>query len=225
MFKRSGLFQFKRTINHTNKVINLKIKEPSKQSPPSVSVLTARSVQVTWLQPDYPNGVIAYYALYRNDSVVFNSTARSFRDTGLDPFTVYSYKVASFNSEGSTVSRPTFVTIKLPTNPCCKFDFRISNVRSRSLEVQWIPPGRLNGLSPVYFINIYSLKNRTQPIADENLSVQPNSSIVVAQSDLSQVDGVFSSSIVYLVPYSQYFITIRCCNKDLVNDTYYCLNG
>jgi len=149
----------------------------------------------------------------------------SFQDMNLDPFTVYSYKVASFNSEGNTVSRLTFVTIKLPTKPCCKFDFRISNIRSRSLEIQWIPPVKLNGMNPIYFINIYSLKNKTHSIVDENLSYQSSSSISVAQKDLIQEDGVFRSKIDKLMPYKNYLITISCCNKDLVNEVYYCLNG
>lgn len=49
-------------------------KEPSKQSSPKLVVETAKSIQVSWTEPDYPNGIISRYVLYRNSTVVANTT-------------------------------------------------------------------------------------------------------------------------------------------------------
>ena len=50
---------------------------PSKQAPPYFSQLNASSLIVNWDPPDYPNGVIIYYLVFRNDTLVFNSTVGS----------------------------------------------------------------------------------------------------------------------------------------------------
>ena len=45
------------------------------------------------------------------------------------------------------------------------------------------------------------------------------------QNELVLTNGAYETSIDNLRPYSQYLITIRACNKDLVTSEYYCLNG
>lgn len=115
--------------------------------------------------------------------------------------------------------------IKLPSEPCCKFDFRITNIRSRSLAIRWIPPERPNGFDLVYFVKIYFKIDENKPITDENLLEQRNSTKAVPQSELVLTNGAYETNIDSLRPYSQYLITIRACNKDLVTSEYYCLNG
>jgi hypothetical protein len=53
------------------------IKAPSKQSPPKLKPLSASSILVTWHPPEHPNGIITYYTVSRNDSLVHNTTGKS----------------------------------------------------------------------------------------------------------------------------------------------------
>lgn len=81
-----------------------------------------------------------YYLVFRNNTLVFNTTERSFRNDGLSPFVVYSYVVQSFNIQGNTTSRPSFVTITFPSQPCCSFQFKIYNLKSTRVDLSWSQP-------------------------------------------------------------------------------------
>ncbi|KAK3721659.1 hypothetical protein QZH41_003681 [Actinostola sp. cb2023] len=87
---------------------------------PSESI-TARSVLVTWNEPQKPNGLIIKYTLQRRQvyrpiggqmsysPVTFiynatNATALAFTDRTVEPYSEYQYRVTSTNSVGSTTS-------------------------------------------------------------------------------------------------------------------------
>ena len=44
-----------------------KISAPSQQPPPDYEAISPTSLLLTWSSPDYPNGVILRYTLYRDD--------------------------------------------------------------------------------------------------------------------------------------------------------------
>ena len=48
---------------------------PSEQPPPSCQPVSKGVMAVSWLPPDYPNGVIIRYAIYRNGTLLTNLTA------------------------------------------------------------------------------------------------------------------------------------------------------
>ena len=77
--------------------------------PPTLMVLTSTSVDVSWMPPTMPRGVVLGYNVYRNDSRIANLSSDMFMytDTGLLPHTVYSYAVSVRNSAGSVMSTAT----------------------------------------------------------------------------------------------------------------------
>ena len=47
------------------------VPEPSQQPAPVYRPLSPTSMDISWSPPDYPNGVIVQYRLFRNDTLVF----------------------------------------------------------------------------------------------------------------------------------------------------------
>lgn len=143
------------------------------------------------------------------------------------PFTVYSYRIESFNDQGSTSSRSQNIKITLPTQPCCNFTFQLVNIRSSQVQVIWSVPERLNGLAPFYSIKVYSKKNpnlSSNPIDLDNLVEWTNSSKIVDHVQPSA--SILQSTITSLNAYSRYFLSIKACNRDLNNpNILYCLQG
>ncbi|CAF0916506.1 unnamed protein product, partial [Brachionus calyciflorus] len=203
-------------------------KSPSKQSPPFLTVKNANTITVSWLPPDYPNGIIRYYLLFRNETLIAKVTDKSFEDTKLEPFTIYSYRIESYNDEGSTSSRLQYITIGLPSQPCCKFTYRLSNIRSTQADILWTQPERLNGMNPLYLIRVYYKLDPNKPINSftlDNLNEQINSSLIIQHNNLSMSNNL-QARITNLNPYTFYLANIKACNRDL-NDPnrLYCLDG
>ncbi|KAJ3593676.1 hypothetical protein NHX12_006010, partial [Muraenolepis orangiensis] len=69
-------------------------KAPSQQPPPSGLVLGVSSVRLSWLPPDSPNSHRLNYTLLRD----------ALPDTGLSPYTAYSYRLRTVSVAGRTES-------------------------------------------------------------------------------------------------------------------------
>ena len=66
-------------------------------------------VNVSWVPPLRPNGIILYYVLYSGDSVLYNGTGLLYQATQLDLNLDYRFSVEAFNSAGSTRSRDAYL--------------------------------------------------------------------------------------------------------------------
>ena len=83
-------------LNNKNRkfIINIYLKEPTQQPPPTIKQINGSAIQVSWTLPDYPNGlkknliwkvfnfylsqgVITYYLLRRNGIILANSVSGS----------------------------------------------------------------------------------------------------------------------------------------------------
>lgn len=108
----------------------------------------------SWFQPDRPNGLILRYELYRNNTLVYNSTRRSFRNTGLIPYTLYSYYIITHTDGGSTRSVDSHKVYRtLSDIPESVMPPVLSNVLARSMDVTWQPPIYPNGLIVRYSLS------------------------------------------------------------------------
>jgi len=78
--------------------------------------------------PDYPNGVILYYILYKNETLILNTTGDFFfkiklksliilylfylellfTDFNIISNVTYSYAIQSFNNQGNVTSKPAY---------------------------------------------------------------------------------------------------------------------
>lgn len=165
---------------------------------------------------------MTYYLLYRNDTLIANTSSykkkktnnlftliyflifiihlkdNSYTDNRLLPFTTYSYRIQSFNSEGNTSSRPSLISITLPTQPCCVFEYRYLNVRSSKIDVQWTPPQRLNGINLLYIIKIFTKQNKFS--TNFTLVEQTNSSVELEHNKLKLTSqNYFQVGIIFSV--------------------------
>lgn len=108
-------------------------------------------IELTWQDPEAPNGVIIGYRLYRNGSNIANITERSYNDTALIPNTYYSYAVESFNVIGSTTSiQVAFITLEgIPTGLSAPM-YKVLN--STAVVVSWAEPTISHGTISTYVL-------------------------------------------------------------------------
>ncbi|CAL8351742.1 unnamed protein product [Merluccius merluccius] len=85
-------------------------KAPSQQPPPSGVVLGVSYIRLSWLPPDSPNSHRLNYTLLRDALPVYSLLSQypyrpvSFEDTGLSPYTSYSYWLLTSSVAGQTES-------------------------------------------------------------------------------------------------------------------------
>lgn len=176
---------------------------PQGQAPPSVAFKNATAVQVSWKPPVVPNGVIIRFELLRTvtpvqqrrkravapSSLIYstndtNKTDHQYTDTGLKPYTRYSYTVRAVNNGGSTDSDPVVVTTN-EASPTSMDAPLVTHVNAHSLNVSWTKPLEPNGVIQYYF-------------------VFRNGSIKHKRNDLSFLDRG-------LEPYTVYSYTVEVC--------------
>ena len=135
---------------------------PSEQGPPIISNITSRSLLTSWFPPDTPNGLILRYELYRNGSLVYNGTNRVFNDTGLSPYTLYTYYIIVYTAGGSTRSVDSDKVYRtLSDVPEGVRPPQVSNVLARSIGVSWLPPSSPNGIIVSYTLASTSSSSST----------------------------------------------------------------
>lgn len=124
---------------------------PEGVNPPRVVVIGARTVEVEWTEPTVTNGVISYYVLYRNASVVYNNTGHSFIDNTVSPATLYTYSVEVYNAAGGTLS--TGVSVVTPESSPQGIPVPVLYpLSSTSINVSWSPPLIPNGVIVKYAV-------------------------------------------------------------------------
>ena len=83
---------------------------PDGLSPPMATVINSTAIHIQWEEPSQPNGVITNYILSRDGSEIFQDLSFTYTDTGLDPFTYYSYSIQACTSGNKCgTSTPTVI--------------------------------------------------------------------------------------------------------------------
>eukprot|EP00038_Savillea_parva_P008036 m.174227 g.174227 ORF g.174227 m.174227 type:complete len:1619 (+) comp13802_c0_seq1:40-4896(+) len=134
---------------------------PSVMDPASLTAVNSTAVSVAWSPPEVPNGILGRYRVRRNgtlvccDAGVVNTTA--FVDTGLSPYTVYSYTVSAGTGESGVLegveSNATMVRTlgTVPTQvgvPTC------GAVTDTTLAIAWNASEPPNGVIEAYLVYI-----------------------------------------------------------------------
>ncbi|XP_066923568.1 usherin-like [Clytia hemisphaerica] len=125
---------------------------PTGLKAPRVIVMSARQIHVEWNKPTDANGVLKYYVILRNGSVVFNTTTRVFIDDKVRPASTYNYVIRAHNEAGGSISPSTIIStpesspegIPAPT---------LIPLTSVSINVTWSPPTVPNGVVTAYYIS------------------------------------------------------------------------
>jgi len=89
---------------------------PQFQTPPDVVTINSTAINVTWLPPQIPNGIIISYDVIlhtgTSDNIIPNvsSDQNQYLIVGLSPATQYGVSIASYTMGGGTQSTVTFTT-------------------------------------------------------------------------------------------------------------------
>ncbi len=131
------------------------VLEPENVLEPVLEALSSSSVLVTVLPPIKPNGVIIKYTIGRYlepSDVLYTDVSvsnGSFIDTGLVPYTVYSYFVIASTIAGNTTGNTSNVrTLEAPPTDLDQPNIILSS--DTSILIGWQPPSVENGVITSY---------------------------------------------------------------------------
>ncbi|KAI5940642.1 Usherin [Manis javanica] len=122
-------------------------EEPQGMLPAEVVIINSTAVRVIWTSPSDPNGVITKYSVYVNNKLYKTGTnvPESLVLRDLSPFTIYNIQVevctkyACVKSNGTQITTMEGTPSDIPTPT-------IHGITSRSLQIDWMPPGKPNGI-------------------------------------------------------------------------------
>ena len=166
--------------------------QPTFVIPPTVNVLSATAIQISWSQPQEINGVFLGYNLYRNSAQILElESTTSYTDLNLDPFTEYSYVIEACTNAGCTpsvsISNRTLEALpEMVSKPI------FEDVRARSLFITWDEPGQSNGIITQYIL----------------YQIDDGGNTTIILDDLSRM-----ISLDDLIPFTTYSFYVDTCNS------------
>ncbi len=147
---------------------------------------------LSWFPPDSPNGLILRYELYRNNSLVYNGSSQGYNDTGLIPYTLYTYYILVYTAGGSARSVDSNKVYRtLADKPEGVRPPQMLNILARSMLATWLPP-----VSPNDAVVLYKLS-----------STNSRSSGVTEHYN----GNMLSFQVTSLTPFTVYNFTITAC--------------
>jgi usherin len=139
---------------------------PTDLDKPTYTVFGPRILEIKWALPRKPNGVILYYTIHRNDTVVYNGTELSYKDLNVEPFTYYSYIVTAFNIAGHVVSPVLHTDRTSSGTPENVAKPQLLPLSGTEIKVSWSAPAKPNGIITKYLV----LYNNIQVNVGPNLT-------------------------------------------------------
>lgn len=159
---------------------------PSDISAPTIKDLSSMSVEVSWLPPLQPNGLIIAYRLRRDGIVIFDGLAFEYDDESLEGDSQYIYSIEAVNSVGSIISSQIVIHTQadIPSNIATP---TTTVLNSTAISVQWTEPDSSNGVITAYKVFV---------------------------NDVEVLSGFqFSYIVSDLVPFTQYTFYVQVCNQ------------
>ncbi|XP_003474286.2 usherin isoform X2 [Cavia porcellus] len=121
--------------------------EPQGMLPPEVVIINRTAARVIWSSPSNPNGAVTEYSIYVNNQLYKTGMdvpgSLVLRD--LSPFTVYDIQVEVCTKYACAKSNGTQIATVEDT-PSDIATPVIHNITSRSLRIDWVSPGKPNGI-------------------------------------------------------------------------------
>ncbi|KAH3846702.1 hypothetical protein DPMN_089004 [Dreissena polymorpha] len=186
----------------TSKVESILMPEAAPEGvySPRVIVRNATSVDIYWMAPTQPNGIITFYALIRvtgsNQVRVFLGEEFHATDYSLVPGRTYMYFVTVGTQAGNTSSDTVSVTMPDNTPVNIPMPKNVSVISSTQIYVEWdaIPPER--GIIDQYRV---LLNAGREPAVDRGVGLQT------------------SVNITGLLPFREYEVSIQACLAGIPN--------
>ncbi|PIK62300.1 putative usherin [Apostichopus japonicus] len=184
---------------------------PEGVTAPSITEVAATTLTVNVLEPSQPNGRITVYIIFRNGTEIGQTDATFFLDSGLEPFTFYSYTVRACTAVGCGDSNHTMIQTEQDT-PTGLAPPRITEIDSTWVNVEWANPTDANGIiSEFQFLHRPSCPLSEQPFV-QSCQDQPFETVNKGLALNHNVSG--------LSPYTRYDFKVRAYNaKDFTESS------
>ncbi|XP_060145902.1 usherin [Globicephala melas] len=121
--------------------------EPQGMLPPEVVIINSTAVRVIWTAPSNPNGVVTEYSVYVNNQLYKTgiNVPGSFILRDLSPLMIYDIQVEACTKYACVKSNGTQITT-MEDSPSDIPAPTIHGITSRSLQIDWMSPGKPNGI-------------------------------------------------------------------------------
>ena len=118
---------------------------------PTLEVTSSSEVRVSWNSPAIPNGIITEYRVVRNGSDIRSTLDRVFLDTGLLPFTEYSYSITACTIAGCG-NGPVTTVRTMEAAPAGVRAPTLTALSNTSIGITWMLPTMANGVINRYTV-------------------------------------------------------------------------
>ncbi|NXN98020.1 PTPRQ phosphatase, partial [Rhinopomastus cyanomelas] len=153
--------------------------EDEPDSPPQNVQLvnvTATEINLSWLPPEQPNGLITHYeVLYSDSSDVFikNVSSTSVSLSEMKPYTLYNISVRAFTrlGHGNQSSFPLLVRTSETVPDSAPENITYRNISSTEIELSFFPPSVPNGLIQTYTVYLKRINGTEQRVINTTLLI------------------------------------------------------
>ncbi|XP_068855760.1 phosphatidylinositol phosphatase PTPRQ isoform X3 [Aphelocoma coerulescens] len=151
--------------------------EDEPDSPPQNLELinvTATEINLRWLPPEQPNGLITHYEVLYSDSNDFfikNTSSTSISLSEVKPYTLYNISVRAFTrlGHGNQSSFPLLVRTSETVPDSAPENITYRNISSMEIELSFFPPSIPNGIVQTYTIYLTRTNGTEQRVINTTL--------------------------------------------------------
>ncbi|XP_054080749.1 phosphatidylinositol phosphatase PTPRQ isoform X2 [Rissa tridactyla] len=151
--------------------------EDEPDSPPqNVELInvTATEINLRWLPPEQPNGLITHYEVLcsdSNDLFIKNASSTSISLGEMKPYTLYNISVRAFTrlGNGNQSSFPLLVRTSETVPDSAPENITYRNISSTEIELSFFPPSIPNGIIQTYTIYLKRTNGTEQRIINTTL--------------------------------------------------------
>uniref|UniRef100_A0A663MMZ5 Phosphatidylinositol phosphatase PTPRQ n=1 Tax=Athene cunicularia TaxID=194338 RepID=A0A663MMZ5_ATHCN len=151
--------------------------EDEPDSPPQHVELinvTATEINLRWLPPEQPNGLITHYeVLYHdsNDLFIKNASSTTISLNEMKPYTLYNISVRAFTrlGHGNQSSLPLLVRTSETVPDSAPENITYRNISSMEIELSFFPPSIPNGIIQAYTIYLKRANGTQQRVINTTL--------------------------------------------------------
>ncbi|XP_041108645.1 usherin [Polyodon spathula] len=176
---------------------------PENVPAPNAQSFLSDSFNISWTEPERPNGIITSYGLYMNGVLVQNSSNLDFHVSGLAPWSLHTFRVQACTAKGCALGLLVEART-LEAAPVGTVALEMSVEGPRSVRAKWMTPAKPNGLLTysVLFTGLF--------YADQAKNYSTKNDI---RSLYSSKEVDVWVSIGGLVPFSNYTVQVNACNS------------
>ncbi|KAF2974736.1 hypothetical protein EK904_001603 [Melospiza melodia maxima] len=163
-------------LSEENEVF-VRTPEDEPDSPPKNLELinvTATEINLRWLPPEQPNGLITHYEVLYSDSNNFfikNASSTSVSLSEMKPYTLYNISVRAFTrlGYGNQSSFPLLVRTSETVPASAPENITYRNISSMEIELSFFPPSIPNGIIQTYTIYLMRTNGTEQRVINTTL--------------------------------------------------------